>query len=116
MLRKSKIDATPILPPKWVTTAFGFVVGVISGLLGAGGGFLSVPYLARANIPMPHAVATSAALGFFIAISNSVGYIWSGYAETKGRSEERRVGKGRRTGGEQDREKTEDKGRVCSGH
>src|SRR5690625_1978155 len=29
MLRKSKIDATPILPPKWVTTAFGFVVGVI---------------------------------------------------------------------------------------
>lgn len=83
MLRKSTSDATPMLPPKWVTAVFGFVVGVISGLLGAGGGFLSVPYLARANIVMARAVATSAALGFFIALANSIGYIWSGYEETK---------------------------------
>lgn len=83
MLRKSNPDATPVLPPKWVTTAFGFVVGVVSGLLGAGGGFLSVPYLVRARIIMAQAVATSAALGFFIAVANSLGYIWSGYTETK---------------------------------
>src|SRR5690625_137989 len=84
MLRKSKPDAALLLPPKWVTRAFGFVVGVVSGLLGAGGGFLSVPYLVRANLEMAHAVATSAALGFFIALANSVGYIWSGYETTKG--------------------------------
>lgn len=83
MLRRTKPDATIIMPPRWVTAAFGFVVGVVSGLLGAGGGFLSVPYLARANIVMAHAVATSAALGFFIALANSVGYVLSGYELTK---------------------------------
>lgn len=83
MLKKSKVEAAILMPAKWVTTAFGFVVGVVSGLLGAGGGFLSVPYLARANVVMSSAVATSAALGFFIALANSVGYIWSGYDETK---------------------------------
>lgn len=83
MLRKSRVEALISMPARWVTTAFGFVVGVVSGLLGAGGGFLSVPYLVRANVLMPNAVATSAALGFFIAIANSVGYIWSGYETTK---------------------------------
>lgn len=83
MLRKSRPEAAIIMPAKWITTAFGFVVGVVSGLLGAGGGFLSVPYLVRANVSMPHAVATSAALGFFIALANSVGYIWSGFEATR---------------------------------
>ncbi|MEZ2721487.1 sulfite exporter TauE/SafE family protein [Paenalcaligenes hominis] len=66
------------LPAPWKVTGFGGVVGFISGLLGAGGGFLSVPFLVRANISMPKAIATSAALGFFIAIANGVGYVWAG--------------------------------------
>jgi uncharacterized membrane protein YfcA len=44
--------------------------------LGAGGAFLSVPFMTRGNVSIHHAVATSAALGFFIAVANSVGYIY----------------------------------------
>ncbi len=60
--------------------AMGALIGFVSGLLGAGGAFLSVPFMLRGNVPVRQAVATSAALGFFIALANSVGYIWSGQA------------------------------------
>ena len=66
------------LPKPIFISAFGALIGFVSGLLGAGGAFLSVPFMVRANVPMPKAIATSAALGFFIAIANGVGYVWSG--------------------------------------
>ena len=62
----------------------GGVIGFVSGLLGAGGGFLSVPFMVRGNIDMRNAVASSAALGFFIAVANSVGYIYSGLSQVQG--------------------------------
>src|SRR3546814_3025923 len=42
----------------------GGVIGFLSGLVGAGGGFISVPFMAWCNIAIHTAVATSAALGF----------------------------------------------------
>lgn len=69
------------MPSHAVTASVGAGIGFISGFLGAGGGFMSVPFMARSNVPMHNAVATSAALGFFIAIANSVGYIYSGFRE-----------------------------------
>ena len=59
--------------------AAGGVIGFLSGLLGAGGGFLSVPFMAWHNVPIHNAVATSSALGFPIAIFNVIGYIISGW-------------------------------------
>jgi uncharacterized membrane protein YfcA len=56
----------------------GGFIGFLSGLVGAGGGFISVPFMAWCNVPMHNAVATSAALGFPIALSNVVGYVISG--------------------------------------
>jgi uncharacterized protein len=41
----------------------GGVIGFISGLVGAGGGFISVPFMAWCNVAIHNAVATSAALG-----------------------------------------------------
>lgn len=67
------------LPGRPVMFGAGAGIGFVSGLVGAGGGFLSVPFMARGNVPVHNAVATSAALGFFIAVSNSVGYIYSGF-------------------------------------
>lgn len=67
-----------VMPGKLVTGAVGVVIGFVSGLVGAGGGFLSVPFMVRSNVPIHNAVATSAALGFFIALANSVGYVSSG--------------------------------------
>ncbi|WP_294770940.1 sulfite exporter TauE/SafE family protein [uncultured Rhodoferax sp.] len=59
-------------------TATGGVIGFLSGLVGAGGGFVSVPFMVAFNVPILNAVATSAALGFPIALANTAGYIWSG--------------------------------------
>lgn len=60
--------------------AAGSVIGFLSGLVGAGGGFVSVPFMVAHNIPIRNAVATSAALGFPIALANTAGYVFSGSA------------------------------------
>ena len=56
----------------------GGVIGFLSGLVGAGGGFVSVPFMTWCNVAIHNAVATSAALGFPIALANVVGYVISG--------------------------------------
>ena len=45
----------------------------LSGLVGAGGAFISVPFMTWCNVPMHQAVATSAALGFPIALASTAG-------------------------------------------
>ena len=56
----------------------GGVIGFLSGLVGAGGGFVSVPFMAWCNVAIHNAVATSAALGFPIALANVIGYVIAG--------------------------------------
>ena len=56
----------------------GGVIGFVSGLVGAGGGFISVPFMTWCNVAIHSAVATSAALGFPIAVANALGYVVSG--------------------------------------
>lgn len=56
----------------------GGVIGALSGLVGAGGGFVSVPFMTWCNVTIHNAVATSAALGFPIALANVVGYVIAG--------------------------------------
>lgn len=56
----------------------GGAIGFLSGLVGAGGGFISVPFMTWCNIAIHNAVATSAALGFPIAVANVAGYVISG--------------------------------------
>lgn len=60
--------------------AAGGGIGFISGLVGAGGGFVSVPFMTWCNVAMHNAVATSAALGFPIALANTVGYVAGGWS------------------------------------
>jgi uncharacterized membrane protein YfcA len=51
----------------------GFLVGFVTGFLGAGGGFLIIPALLFfANLPMKQAVGTSL---FIIFINSSIGFI-----------------------------------------
>lgn len=56
----------------------GSAIGFLSGLVGAGGGFISVPFMTWCNVAIHNAVATSAALGFPIALANAVGYVIGG--------------------------------------
>ena len=62
-------------------SSMGGVIGFVSGLVGAGGGFLTVPFLVWCNVNIRNAVSTSAALGFPIALANSTGFIFSGIKE-----------------------------------
>ncbi len=55
------------------------IVGYISSLMGIGGGSLSVPTIAAFGATMHVAVGTGAAIGVFIAISGTVGFIVSGW-------------------------------------
>ena len=57
----------------------GGLIGILSALVGAGGGFVSVPFMTWCNVKIHNAVATSAALGFPIALAGTVGYIFAGW-------------------------------------
>jgi len=56
------------------------VVGYVSALMGVGGGSLSVPTLHAFGATMHRAVGTGAAIGVFIAISGTLGFIISGWS------------------------------------
>lgn len=53
----------------------GGLIGTLSSLVGAGGGFMSVPFMLWCNISIHNAIATSTALGLPLAISSAIGYI-----------------------------------------
>jgi uncharacterized membrane protein YfcA len=55
------------------------IVGFLSALMGIGGGSLSVPTMAAFGATMHQAVGTGAAIGVFIAIGGTIGYIISGW-------------------------------------
>jgi uncharacterized membrane protein YfcA len=57
-------------------------IGGFSSLVGAGGGFISVPFMLWCNVRMHQAVGTSAALGFPIAAAGTLGYVVAGLRET----------------------------------
>jgi uncharacterized protein len=61
--------------------AAGAGIGIVSGLVGAGGGFLSVPFMTWCNVKMHNAVATSAALGFPIALAGTLSNMYFGWNE-----------------------------------
>jgi uncharacterized membrane protein YfcA len=79
MLRSRRPPAARRLPGTPGMVGVGSVIGLISSLVGAGGGFISVPFMTWCNVPIHNAVATSAALGFPIAAASVAGYIWSGW-------------------------------------
>lgn len=84
MLSGKPPKASRTMPGNLATAGVGAAIGFASGLLGAGGGFISVPFMIRCNVAVRNAVATSAALGFFIAVANSAGYIYSGLQQVEG--------------------------------
>ncbi|MCL2790317.1 MAG: sulfite exporter TauE/SafE family protein [Desulfobulbus sp.] len=75
MLLNKKPAASRELPGIVGTSGMGAVIGVVSALVGIGGGSLSVPFMLWCNVPGHRAIGTSAAIGFPIAIAGAVGYI-----------------------------------------
>jgi uncharacterized membrane protein YfcA len=81
MLLDKKPAPTRELPKAPGMLGAGSVIGVLSGLVGAGGGFVSVPFMTWCNVKIHNAVATSAALGFPIALAGTLSNIYFGLQE-----------------------------------
>jgi uncharacterized protein len=58
---------------------YGFVVGLLSTLMGVGGGLFSNLLMTFYNRPIHQAVATSSALAVLISIPGALGYIYAGW-------------------------------------
>ena len=78
MLLDRKPRPSRTLPGRLGTFSMGWLIGTLSSLVGAGGAFISVPFMTWCNVRIHHAVGTSAALGFPIALAGTLGYILAG--------------------------------------
>lgn len=78
MLLNKKPKPGRTLPGAIGMFGVGSVIGVLSSMVGAGGAFVSVPFMTWCNVSIHKAVATSAALGFPIALAGSLGYVLAG--------------------------------------
>ncbi|GAA3599567.1 sulfite exporter TauE/SafE family protein [Flavivirga amylovorans] len=74
MIKKEKNNGSAIPPqPYYKTFIQGLIIGTVTGLIGAGGGFLYVPALVVwANLPMKKAVGTSLII---VTINSLIGFI-----------------------------------------
>lgn len=66
------------LPSRAVTGAWGFVIAILSALIGIGGGTLGTLFLTLHNRPIHKAIGTSSALGTLIAVPAAIGYALAG--------------------------------------
>lgn len=77
LLDKKSVALRP-LPGKAGMFGAGNVIGIVSSLLGIGGGSLSVPFMMSCNISVHKAIGTASAIGFPIAAAGTLGYIITG--------------------------------------
>jgi uncharacterized protein len=78
MLANKKPRPSRGLPGNTGMFGAGSVIGLVSSLVGIGGGTLSVPFLMWCNLAVHHAIGTSAAIGFPIAVAGTAGYVLNG--------------------------------------
>jgi uncharacterized protein len=79
MLLNKKPAATRTLPGSGPLFAVGTGIGVVCGLVSAGGAFLTVPFMLWCGVTMRTAIGTAAMIGIPIAIVGTVGYLVSGW-------------------------------------
>jgi uncharacterized protein len=71
--------ATRELPGTAGLFAAGVGISLFASMVGAGGAFLTVPFLVACNVPLRNGLATSAALGLPVGIAGSIGYAIAGW-------------------------------------
>ncbi|UJX39850.1 sulfite exporter TauE/SafE family protein [Desulfovibrio sp. JY] len=78
MILNIKPKPTRSIPGTAGMFATGGGVGLISNMVGIGGGTITVPFMTWCNIPIHVAVGTASAIGFPIAVAGVIGYIANG--------------------------------------
>jgi len=67
------------LPGRTVMVLYGGLIGVLSALMGVGGGQLSSLFMTFYNRPIHQAIATSSGLGVLISVPGAIGYVYAGW-------------------------------------
>lgn len=67
------------MPGAFLMRIYGLIIGVLSSLMGIGGGQLSSLFMTFYGRPIHQAVATSSGLGVLISIPGALGYIYAGW-------------------------------------
>ncbi len=78
MLLGRKPASVRRLPSPAGLLAAGTGIGIVCGLVSAGGAFLTVPFMLFCGVAMHTAIGTGAALGIPVAVVGTIGYILSG--------------------------------------
>ncbi|MFM9879973.1 MAG: sulfite exporter TauE/SafE family protein [Burkholderiaceae bacterium] len=79
MFMNRKPHPARTLPGPAGMAAAGGGIGVLAGMVGAGGAFVSVPFMLWCNVAAHQAVGISAALGFPVAVAGTLGYVVNGW-------------------------------------
>jgi uncharacterized membrane protein YfcA len=74
-----KPSAARALPGAPALLAIGVLIGVVCGLVSAGGAFITVPFMLFCGVSMTTAIGTGAALGLPVAIVGTIGFVFSGW-------------------------------------
>lgn len=69
------------IPGNVVMRVYGWLIGVLSSLMGIGGGQLSSLFMTFYGRPIHQAVATSSGLGPLIAVPGAISYIFAGWGK-----------------------------------
>jgi len=80
ILLGKKPSAARTLPGTPALVAIGVVIGVVCGLVSAGGAFLTVPFMLFCGVSITTAIGTGAALGVPVAVMGTLGYVFSGWS------------------------------------
>lgn len=79
-LVNKKPAAARELPSAVPMAAVGFSIGIICGLISAGGAFLTVPFMLWCGVSIRVAIGTAAMMGVPMAIVGTAGYVISGWS------------------------------------
>lgn len=79
MILNKKPGAGRELPGKLGLFSFGGFAGCLSSLVGAGGAFITVPFMLWCNVKPHVAMASSSGLGFPIAAAATIGYMYGSW-------------------------------------
>ena len=79
MLRNKQPKPGRELPGTAGLFSFGTFVGALASLVGAGGAFVTVPFMIWCNVKPHTAMATSSGLGLPVALSATLGYMYGSW-------------------------------------
>lgn len=79
MALQIKPKAAVVQQGKWQDYGTAVLIGVMSAIVGIGGGTLTVPYLVHGQLPIKNAVAVASACGLPIAVAGTISYALLGW-------------------------------------